>query len=225
MGEPCGITPISSSPTGTWITSETGESSTRFGSYDADFDVYKWDNLKNFCYGEIYLTMGGKVPAFPNQMLLKYKSSNFPVGKILAPSCIAPPPVVDTKKTLTFDNINLELTFDTITGQLFSALAFAQGSAEPVEGGAVVTDIKTSQINMCFPKDDEGGPYCFPLNLQWASGDCQIRGHGSGTCTTTTTYVMGSPYLVTTCTCESIEDCPAGSGYKSCKNGICSTKR
>lgn len=105
VGEPCGITPVSSSPTGTWITTETGESSTRFGAYDKDFDIYKWGNLTNFCYGEISLSMNGKVFAAPNQMLLKFGSSNFPVGKILGPSCFVPDKVANLEEVITYETL------------------------------------------------------------------------------------------------------------------------
>jgi hypothetical protein len=113
VGEPCAIKPYppgctttcQSTPSGSWITSETGESSTRFGSYDADFDVYKWGNLSNFCYGEISLTMSGKVSAYPNQMLLKYGSSNFPVGKILGPSCFVPDKVANLEEVITYETL------------------------------------------------------------------------------------------------------------------------
>lgn len=113
------ISTCQSSPSGFWITAETGESSTRFSSYDPDFDVYKWGNLTNFCYGEISLTMNGIVYASKdNLMLLKYGSSNFPVAHILGPSCKQPERAALTTKIIEDLTVGrMECVVDLISGK------------------------------------------------------------------------------------------------------------
>lgn len=178
VGEPCGIRPYpldcinncQSTPPGNWITVETGESSTRFGSYDPDFDVYRW-NLSNFCSGEISLTMNGRVYAAPNHMLLRTGSSPFPVGRILGPSCIVPDKVANSEEVIAYETGDyMRCVFDQ-RGNLIDCFYFN----EETQQDEVLKKYPVGNVTCTLtgPTQEK------TMTLEFVSDKSKLSGHGS----------------------------------------------
>jgi len=175
VGEPCKITPYppncnlncESTPPGDWIPEETGESSTRFGAYDADFDVYKWITPTCWYYGTISLTMNGNVFAAPNQMLLKFGSSNFPVGKILGPSCVVPDKITTPAEIISHETVGEMTCYFDARGKLLDCVD---------EDNVALNKYPVGSVN-CTLTGSSGQQ--MPLSLDFVSDLCKMSGHHS----------------------------------------------